>query len=235
MAIVTLQQLLDRTRQRADQVNSGFVTDSEITNWINVYKREYEDLLVRTFGADYSATSATFSATAGTENYNLSALTAGTFYKLQGLDVTDSSSPTGWRDVKAFNFHDRNRTTMSGNVLSTQSNGDVRYRVWGPSLTLRPVPTGTLAMKLWWTPQTIAMSVTTDSFDDVNGWSELIVLDTAIAIKDKEESDTSVLQVDRQRMVQRITEMAPNRDAGDPMTIADVQNRNDNGIPWPRY
>ncbi len=235
MAIVTLQQLIDRIRDRSDQGTSGFVTDAEITNYVNVYKREYEDLLVRTFGADYSATSATFSATANTENYNLSALTGGTFYKLQGLDVADSSRPTGWRDVKAFNFHDRNKIVVPGTVLPIQQNGEIRYRVWGPSLTLRPVPTGTLQMKLWWTPQTIAMSSTTDSFDDVNGWSELIVLDTAIAIKDKEESDTSVLQTDRQRMVQRITEMAPNRDAGDPHTIADVRSGIDNGLPWPRY
>jgi hypothetical protein len=235
VAVVTLQQLMDRARQRADQVNSGFVTDSELISWINVYKREYEDLLVRTFGADYSATSATFSATANTENYNLSALTAGTFYKLQGLDVADSTSPTGWRDVRAFNFKDRNKIVVPGTVLPIQSNGQVRYRVWGPNLVLRPVPTSTINMKLYWTPQTVAMSATTDSFDDVNGWSELIVLDAAIAMKDKEESDTSVLQGDRQRMVMRITEMAPNRDASDPMTIADVQGSYDNGLPWPRY
>lgn len=235
MAIVTLQQLMDRSRQRADQVNSGFVTDSELISWINVYKREYEDLLVRTFGADYSATSATFSATANTENYNLSALTGGTFYKLQGLDVADSSSPTGWRDVKSFNFHERNRISGYQTVLPTQQNGEVRYRLWGQNLTLRPVPTGTIQMKLWWTPQSTALSLTTDTFDDVNGWSELIVLDTAIAMKDKEESDTSVLQNDRQRMAQRITEMAPNRDAGDPHTIADVRSGADNWLPWVRY
>ena len=235
MALVTLQQLMDRSRQRADQVNSGFIADSELISWINVYKREYEDLLVRTFGADYSATSTTFSATANTENYNLSALTGGTFYKLMGLDVADSSSPTGYRDVKAFNFHDRNKMFLPNTVLPVQNNGEVRYRVWGQNLMLRPVPTGTVTMKLWWTPQSTALSLTSDTFDDVNGWSELIVLDAAIAMKDKEESDTSVLQMDRQRMVQRITEMAPNRDAGDPHTIADVQGRIDNGFPWPRY
>lgn len=235
MAVVTLQQLMDRSRQRADQVNSGFVTDSELISWINVYKREYEDLLVRTFGADYSATSTTFSATAGTENYNLSTITGGTFYKLQGLDIADSSSPTGWRDLKAFNFRERNRIIVTGTVLPIQNNGDIRYRVWGANVMLRPIPAGTYTLKLWWTPQTVSMSLTTDSFDDVNGWSEVIVLDAAIAMKDKEESDTSVLQADRQRMVQRITEMAPNRDAGAPMTIADVQNGQDSGLPWPRY
>jgi hypothetical protein len=235
LAIVTLQNLIDRIRVRADHVTSGFVTDANIIAWVNVYKAEYEDLLVRTFGADYSATSNTFSATNGTGSYSLSALTAGTFYKLQGLDIADVTSPSGWRDVKAFNFHDRNKIQVPGTVLPVQANGEIRYRVWDAKLLLRPIPTGTVTMQLWWTPQTVAMSATTDSFDDVNGWSELIVVDTAIAIKDKEESDTSVLQNDRQRIIQRITEMAPNRDAGDPHTIGDVQQRFDNGLPWSRY
>ncbi len=235
MAIVTLQQLMDRCRQRADMVNSGFVTDSEIINWINVYKREYDDLLTRTFGADYSATSTTFSATANTGSYSLSALTGGTFYKLQGLDIKDNSSPSGWRDARAFNFHDRNKVFVPTTILPIQTNGDIRYRVWGNSLILRPIPSATINMQIWWTPQTISMSLTTDSFDDINGWSELIVLDAAIAMKDKEETDTSVLQADRQRMAARITEMAPNRDAGDPHTVSDVRTAIDNGLPWPRY
>ncbi len=214
---------MDRIRQRSDQVYSGFVTDAEIINLVGVYKREYEDLLVRTFGADYSATSTTFSATANTENYNLSTLTLGTFYKSLGVDIQDTSSPTGWRDLKAYNFHDRNASAAPAGFITTTVRGDTRYRIFGANVSLRPVPTGTVTVKLWYTPQVVAMSATTDSFDDVNGWSELIVLDSSIAIKDKEESDTSVLQADRARMVQRITEMAPNRDSGEPLTVADVQ------------
>lgn len=223
MAVVTGQNLIDRIRQRTDQVNSGFVSDSEILNLINQYKREMEDLLVRTFGADYSATSTTFSATANTENYNLSTLTAGTFYKGLGLDIADTSSPTGWRDVKPYNWHDRNQPSLVSAFTLNLTNGDVRYRFFGQNLSLRPTPSGTMSMKLWFVPQTVALSTTADSFDDINGWSELIVLDASIAIKDKEESDTSVLQADRARMVQRIVEMAPNRDAGEAPTVGDTQ------------
>lgn len=234
MAIVTGQQLIDRIRQRSDQVNSGFVTDSEILNLITVYKREYEDLLVRTFGEDYTATSTTFATVIGQEMYSLSTITGGTFYKMLGLDIVDTSTPTGWRDLKKYNFHNRNQPSVITPFTLNLTNGDVRYRIFDGNISLRPAPSGVTNCKLWWTPQTIAVSATTDSFDDVNGWSELIVLDASIAIKDKEESDTSVLQNDRQRMVQRITEMAPNRDSGDPMTVGDVQNQTlpFTIIPW---
>lgn len=223
MSVVTGQQLLDRIRQRADQVSSGFVTDAELLNLCNVYRRELDDLLIKAFGNDYSATSTTFSATANTENYSLSGLTSGTFYKSLGVDIADTSSPTGWRDIKAYNFHDRNLPTQQSAFTTNLANGDVKYRLYGTSLSLRPVPTGTISMKLWYIPQTTTFSTTADTMDDVNGWSEYIVLSSAIAVKDKEESDTGILQGDRQRMIQRINDMAPQRNAGDPQTIGDVQ------------
>lgn len=223
MAVVTVQQMLDRVRQRSDQVSSGFVTDVEIINWLNVGRRKHDSLLAKAFGTDYSATSSTFSATASTGAYSLSALTAGSFYKLLGLDRQDTSSPTGWRDVKPYNFHDRNVPSAFPGVTISSQGGEIRYRIFGSQLLVRPVPTGTIPMQMWYLQQATAFALTSDSFDDVNGSSEFVVLDAAIAVKDKEESDTSVLQNDRNIEMQRIVEMAPNRDAGEPATVADVQ------------
>lgn len=223
MAVVTVQQMIDRIRQRTDQVASGFVTEAELINWINVGKRKHDSLLAKAFGTDYSATSGTFSATANTGTYSLSALTGGTFYKLLGLDRQDSTSPTGWRDVKPYNFHDRNTPSPFPGVSVANQSGELRYRVYGSNLLLRPVPVGTVSMQIWWLKSDVAFTATTESFDDVNGSSEFIVLDAAVAVKDKEESDPSVLMADRQVEEQRILEMAPNRDAGEPATVADVQ------------
>lgn len=225
MAIVTVQQMMDRVRQRSDMVSSGFITDPELINLINVGKRKHDSLLVKAFGNDYSATSNTFSATAATGTYSLSAITAGTFFKLLGVDRASTSSPTGWLDVKPFNFHDRNRPSNFPGLTIDTTNGEIRYRLYGDKIILRPVPTGTITMQLWWINQNAAFTLTSDSFDDLNGSSEFIVLDASIAVKDKEESDTSVLQHDRDIETQRIIDMAPNRDAGEPGTVADVQGR----------
>lgn len=218
MALVTLQQLIDRVRQRSDQVGSQFVTDAEITNLINVGKRALDDLLVRTFGDDYYASSGTFVTAVNTENYSLSVLTAGTFYKLLSLS---QNGPNGWIDCGQYNRHDRN--VLRSNVAQAMPGYGYKYRVVGPNLSILPVPVRASTMEILWIPQTVALASPADSFDDINGWSEIAVLDAAIAVKDKEESDTSILQADRARLEDSIVASAPNRDAGEPMTVADVQ------------
>jgi hypothetical protein len=85
---VTLLQLKDRSRQRADMENSEFVTDAELTIYINGSIAELHDLLVASYGSDYFLSSTTFSTVAGTESYSLPA----DFYKLMGVDVQVSGS-----------------------------------------------------------------------------------------------------------------------------------------------
>jgi hypothetical protein len=222
MAIVTLSQLRTRVRERSDQVNSLFVSDSEIDTLINNGKRKLDDILVRNFGEEYSATAVTFLTTA-TENYSLSTLTSGAFYK--SLAVSQSG-PTGWRDCEQYNFRERNALRSSS--IQGVAGNTYRYRVIGGNLSLLPTPVANVRMELYYIPQTVALSSTTDSFDDTNGWSEIIVLTAAIAIKDKEESDVSILMADLAREEARITASAPNRDAGQPQTVGDVI-----GSPWP--
>jgi hypothetical protein len=66
--------------------------------------------------------------------------------------------------------------------------------------------------------------------DGISGWLEYVVCDSAIKMAQKEESDTSVLQLQKQALIKRIESAAENRDAGSPATIADVQWTNGT---WP--
>lgn len=63
----------------------------------------------------------------------------------------------------------------------------------------------------------------TQTMDWVNGWEELIVVDSAIKILGKEESDVSVLGVRKAGLLQRIASIAENRDQGEPGKTVDVQ------------
>lgn len=218
MAIVTLQQLSDRIRQRADEENSQFVSTTELTNVINVYRAELVDKLVKAYGEEYFQQSATFAVTSATSNYSLSVVTTGTFYKLEGLD--EIGGPTGWRNVKPYQFADRNNATP--NPYFDDINSRYRYRIQGGYLSFKPSPTASTTMQIHWTPIQTALSLTTDTFDDVNGWSEFIVISGAIYCKDKSEQDTSVLQGDRARIEQRISAMAPARDTGEPLMMPDA-------------
>lgn len=56
----------------------------------------------------------------------------------------------------------------------------------------------------------------------ISGWEELVIVEAAIRACIKEESDTQGLMMQKQAVVQRIKDSAPNRDAGQPPCVSDV-------------
>ena len=68
------------------------------------------------------------------------------------------------------------------------------------------------------------MIATTLALDAVaDKWREFIVVDTAIKMLGKEESDTSLLERRRANLEKRINEAAAARDVGRSMRIQDVR------------
>jgi hypothetical protein len=232
VADVTLQTLIDRVRQRTDMVTSLFVTDAEITNWINQAKKELEDLLIGAFGEDYFASSLSWSVTASNvENYSLSTLTTGTFYKLMGMDYRNGSL---WADMDPYTFKERNSFQSAASTPTwAQTGSRYRYRVIGGNVNIKPAATVGSVFQIHWTPQQVNLSAVGDTFNDVNGWSEYIVVRASICVKDKEESDTSVLQADLQRLQKRIDGMKIHRDASGPLKVVESDdNPSSPGFDW---
>lgn len=216
-------------------VTSQFVTDAEIINWINQGKKELEDLLVGAFGEDYFASSLSWSVTASNvENYSLSVLTTGTFYKLMGVDYRNGSL---WADMDPYTFKERNNYQTAASQPTLSPNGSrYRYRIIGSNINIKPAPTVGSVFQIHWTPQQVNMSSTLDTFNDVNGWSEYPVVRASICVKDKEESDTSILQTDLQRMQARINGMKIHRDASGPMKVVESpDNPSSPGFNWWLY
>lgn len=59
--------------------------------------------------------------------------------------------------------------------------------------------------------------------DGVSGWEEYIVCDAALKAMGKEETDPSLIAQQKLMMKQRLIDMAANRDAANPSTVADTQ------------
>ena len=59
--LVSLTELRTLTRQRADMENSQFVTDTELTRYLNNSWGELYNLIVENFNEDYYTTSSTIS------------------------------------------------------------------------------------------------------------------------------------------------------------------------------
>jgi hypothetical protein len=69
------------------------------------------------------------------------------------------------------------------------------------------------------------LSALSDTVDGYSGWTEYVIVDAAIKCLQKEESDVSVLMVQKAALKQRIEEASQNRDAGQPSTISDTRAR----------
>lgn len=61
------------------------------------------------------------------------------------------------------------------------------------------------------------------TIDGISGWEEYVIVDAAMKAMGKEESDCTLLAKQKADMLQRLKDMAANRDAGNPSTVADVQ------------
>ena len=99
----------------------------------------------------------------------------------------------------------------------------------GGNVVFTPMPDGVTPVKIWYIPQAAQFSSSTDSstkYDDINGYSEYVVVFAAIRMLQKEESDVSVLMAQKQDLRQRITDAAANRDADNPLTVSDIYQSN---------
>ncbi len=65
-------------------------------------------------------------------------------------------------------------------------------------------------------------------------WDEYLTVDVAMRIRDKEESETQLLLVQKQNITQRILAQAPTRDAQFPETVQDTSYAGIqvNTYPW---
>lgn len=210
---ITLLQLRTQARQRADMEKSLLVSDTELTAYVNSSIAELHDLLISAYESDYSISSNSFNTTAGTDTYALPS----DFYKLRGVDITVNSTV---QNLQPFNFNERNVNQNQGWFIP--GSAIPRYRTVGNNLVFSPKPDGAVPVKLWYIPVATKLVSDTDELSDLNQFAEYVIIDAAIKMLIKEESDVTVLMASKAAMVQRINSMAANRDAGQGDSISDI-------------
>jgi len=214
----TLLQLKTDVRNRADMANSLFVSDAELITYINGSIAELHDLLIGS--EDYYLVEYSVNTIANTATYALPAA----FYKLRGVDIRQNSGD--WQSLRPFNFNERNSSS------DTQSSNGLRYRLTGSNLMLSPAPVGVYEIKIWYTPVATKLAIDADILNDVNQYSEYVIIDAAIKCLNKEESDVSVLLATKADLRKRIENMSASRDAGQPESISDIYAENTDWAPF---
>lgn len=208
---VTLLELRTQVRQRCDMVGSNFVSDDELTGYINASISELYDLLLLNFGEDYytNPTPLSLAIVAGTDSYSLESST----YKIAGIDIQVGGL---WVSLKRYTMGARNRAQEASTLK------DARYRLIGTKLRFTPSPTAAHTCRVWEVPAPTKLVDDDDTFDGIAGWEEYVIVDSAIKCLAKEESDVRVLAAAKAAQVERVTRASKNRDIGEPDEITDI-------------
>lgn len=233
--IMTLGQLRLLSQQKADRVNSQFVTVPEWNTYINQSYFELYDLLITEYEDYYVAPPIQFTTNGTTVQYQLpngivtffdqnnQPVVAPPFYKLMGVDCGLGTQGNAWVTVKKFEFISRNRYVYP-NISSTFLGVfNLQYRLVGDTLMFIPTPAGNQTIRLWYIPKLAQLLKDTDTVDGVSGWTEYIAVDAAIKALQKEESDVSVLMAQKEALIKRIEDSAMNRDVGQPDVISNTR------------
>lgn len=167
----TLATLRTRVRQRADKVSTQFVTDAEVTGYVNAAAYELYGLLA-THRKDWFTIPETEVVSSG-NTITLSTALASRMLHLAGVDYQVGGQ---WLPLRELDFGTRGD-------LSTSQAATGTYRIWYvPEMTALSADGDTLH---WSIPAEL---------------EEYIVCGACIKIKDKEEADTSVLQGELARL-----------------------------------
>ena len=98
-----------------------------------------------------------------------------------------------------------------------------RYNMSGNTINFIPTPLSTEEATVWYVPTYKKLLNDSDSVDDniASNWEDYAVYTAAIRMRQKEETSTTSLSKEQEKLTFRIEESARNRDAGEPMGITD--------------
>lgn len=208
----TLEAMRDQARALADMTNTNFVTDAEANVLLNQAIAELWSMLTTTSPQRYM-TSSVVTMVAGTREYSL----PDDFMALLGVDwvVGNDRYP-----LEPFSLNERGVGPYAGITSLDPCTPGCRYDIRyggldgsGARLVFdRDPPAGSVQVLYVQAPQ--LLEADDDEFDGIAGWEDWAVLDVAIKMLAKEESDPSVYVAQQARLEQRIQGLAPKRDIG---------------------
>lgn len=226
---LSLYELRLRSKERADKINSNFITTSEWNFFINQAYYELYDLLITVYEDYYVAPRLTFGTDGSSAQYalpdgqNYSAAPA--LYKLYGADLGLDNSPNAFVTLKKFDFIARNRYVFPQITSTLLGVFNLQYRLIGGTIMFIPVPSAGQTIGLWYYPRLRNLIKDNDVMDGISGWTQYVIARAAKYALDKEESDSQKLDEELLYLKQRIEGAAQNRDAGQGDTISNTRTR----------
>lgn len=225
--------------QKADRVNSKFVTKPEWDKFINLALTELYDLLITVYQDYFEAPEVSFIADGTTYEYPLpdgfitftdsqsgQTIVAPPFLKLTGVDLAVNNANNAYVTLDKYNLIDRNNYVYPNSAGTIYGVFNLQYRLMGNKIRFIPTPTANQIIRLLYIPRLRELLQDTDlTTIGYSGWLDYVICRAAKYALDKEESDTSAITAELLFLMDRINASAINRDAGRPDTISDVRTK----------
>jgi hypothetical protein len=225
----TIAQLATRARERADMVNSGFITPSELRGYLSASYAELYERLIQSGLFYFDWQTQTINGD-GNELYDL----PDDYYATLRMDYEWSSN----YHTELWEYMFQERTRFENAIGGATSGYSTHYTISGSKVSLLPAPTGG-TYRHFYAPRPMDLGSEEYSddteIDGVGGWEEWIIVDAARKMLAKEESTTAHLERDLQRLEARIEEMAQNRAWASPRRVVDVNDRKQETTGWWKY
>lgn len=159
---VSLGSLRIQAQERSDTENNPAISTEAWNSFLtNSYKTLY-DMLLSAYGNDYYVATTYSFTTTNAQSYGLpdgspayvssDGTQAPKFYKLLGVDLQYSSSPSGYVSLKRFEFIERNKFASPNTSVSWNGYSNLRYRLEGDNLFLVPIPMVGQTARIWYAP-----------------------------------------------------------------------------------
>lgn len=159
---VSLGAMRLAAQEAADFENNPNTSTEAWNQFINQsYKRLY-DMLIAAYSNDYYVANAYQFTTTSAQSYSLpdgspnftdvTGAIAQKFYKLLGVDLQYSGSPSGFVTLKRFEFIERNKYAYPNTAINWNGYTNLRYRVQGDNLFLVPIPQTGQTVQVWYAP-----------------------------------------------------------------------------------
>lgn len=231
----TLQSLILTVRQRTDTVNNtGYVSDAEITGYLNNDLCVLDGVLISKFN-DYKITKVIMSVNAGT-NYITVPLD---FLKLRGVDVWfNNQAADGYITMQEYSWEHRNKKIYpNGGQVSLVFPYCLEYRLEGQNINILPPEiANNYQYRVNYSPDYIPLVYPTDTLQtymDSQAWCEYAICKSAAKICQKQDlTDTASLflsqAMELKEHIQKLS--APNRNSGEPKAMSSGGREGDWGI-----
>lgn len=220
-----LSDLILLARQRSDMEANAFISDTELTTYLNNSLAELDDILVTNY-EDYRLSSF-LSVLASNGTIPLPA----DFYKLRGVDFQVLNvGPSNWWSLRPFMFPERNRFNQTVAAIAWPfGRVQLTYRLADQGIVIMPADQAAGTYQVWYTPLFNPLVLTTDLLPQSmssQAWTEYAVVDACIKILGKQNLDPSGFLAEKAALRARVIGASKNRNAAGAKRVADTRGAN---------